>query len=149
MYRNGLFEEILELSSDSDDDKEKNELKNDQEQNRKMPFKGISLAFKKLKNDEELLESEKQALQNFIDEFTTLCTNENVVGAVVSRRVLEVNIHSHTKSCRKYDCPCRFLYPRFPSIRTIIAEPIHGVNDEKGKAGKVRRNIGKSQGCPQ
>ena len=29
MYRNGLFEEILELSSDSDDDKEINELKNE------------------------------------------------------------------------------------------------------------------------
>ena len=58
---------------------------------------------------------------------------ESTVGENVSRKVLEVNLHSHTKSCRKYDCPCRFLYPRFPSIRTIIAEPIQGVNDEEKK----------------
>ena len=48
--------------------------------------------------------------------------------------VLEVNIHSHTKSCRKYDCPCRFLFPRVPSIQTIIAEPISGIkNDERNE----------------
>ena len=110
---------------------EDDENENDREQDR--PFKGISSAFRKLKNIEELSESEKEALKNFIDEFTTVCTNESTVGENVSRKVLEVNLHSHTKSCRKYDCPCRFLYPRFPSIRTIIAEPIQGVNDEEKK----------------
>ena len=97
------------------------------------PFKGLSSAFKKLKNIEELTESEKEALKNFIDEFTTVSTNEATVGEIVSRMVLEVNMHSHTKSCRKYDCPCRFLYPRFPSRRTIIAEPIRGIKDEEKK----------------
>ena len=97
------------------------------------PFKGLSSAFKKLKNIEELTESEKEALKNFIDEFTTVSTNEATVGEIVSRMVLEVNMHSHTKSCRKYDCPCRFLYPRFPSKRTIIAEPIRGITDEEKK----------------
>ena len=51
----------------------------------------------------------------------------------VSKIVLEVNIHHHTKSCRKYDCPCRFFYPRFPSVRTIIAEPIRGIDSDKKK----------------
>ena len=74
------------------------------------PFKGISSTFKKLKNNEELLEYEKEALKNFINEFTTVCTNEATVGNKVSRMVLEVNIHSHTKSCRKYDCPCRYQF---------------------------------------
>ena len=46
------------------------------------------------------------------------------------KSVLEVNTHFHTKSCRKYDCPCRFFYPRIPSIRTIIAEPISGTDGE-------------------
>ena len=73
---------------------------------------------------------EKEALKNFINEFTTVSTNEDTIGEIVSRMVLEVNIHSHTKSCRKYDCPCRFFYPRFPSIRTIIAEPISGIDGE-------------------
>ena len=46
------------------------------------------------------------------------------------KSVLEVNTHFHTKSCRKYDCPCRFFYPRIPSIRTIIAAPISGTDGE-------------------
>ena len=97
------------------------------------PFKGIGAAFRKLKNMEELSEQEKEALKNFIDEFTTVSTNENTVGERVSRMVLEVNMHSHTKSCRKYDCPCRFYFPRFPTIRTIIAQPIREVDDEEKK----------------
>ena len=96
-----------------------------------IPFKGISSAFKKLKNNEELLETEMESLRNFIDEFTTVSTNESTVGQVVSRRVLAVNVHSHTKSCRKHDCPCRFFYPRFPSIRTIIAIPLSGIDNEE------------------
>merc|ERR1711867_406888 len=91
------------------------------------PFEGISSAFKKLKNNENLLDGEKEALKNFIDEFTTVSTNECKVGEKVSKIVLQVNIHCHTKSCRKYDCPCRFFYPRFPSRKTIIAGPIIGV----------------------
>ena len=45
--------------------------------------------------------------------------------------VIEVYIHSHTKLCRKYDCPCRFFFPRFSSTRTIITEPINGVPQEE------------------
>ena len=35
----------------------------------KKPFKGICSAFKKLKNMEDLSESEKKALENFIEQF--------------------------------------------------------------------------------
>ena len=84
-------------------------LGDEEEGDSKKPFKGICSAFKKLKNMEDLSQSEKEALKNFIDQFTTVSTNEEVVGKKVSKMVLEVNIHSHTKSCRKYDCPCRFL----------------------------------------
>ena len=94
------------------------------------PFKGLTSALKKIKNMEELSRLEKEALKNFLDEFTTVSTNEDTVGELVSRMVLEVNIHSHTKSCRKYDCLCRFFYPKFPSVRTIIAEPISGTDSE-------------------
>ena len=94
------------------------------------PFKGLRSAFRKLKNMEELSQLEKEALKNFIDEFTTVSTNEDTVEEPVSRMVLEVKIHSNTKSCRKYDCPCRFFYPRCPSVRTIIAQPISGTDCE-------------------
>ena len=33
-------------------------------------------------------------------------------------------MHHHTKTCRKYNTKCRFFFPRFPSLRTIIAEPV-------------------------
>ena len=102
------------------------------------PFEGISSAFKKLKNNENLLDGEIEALKNFIDEFTTVSTNECKVGEKVSKIVLQVNIHCHTKSCRKYDCPCRFFYPRFPSRKTIIAGPIIGVDsDQRNKRIKT------------
>ena len=106
------------------------------------PFEGISSAFRKLKNNEYLTNGEIEALKNFIDEFTTVSTNECRVGEKVSRIVCQVNIHCHTKSCRKYDCPCRFLYPRFPSRRTIIAGPIIGVdNEERNKRLKKYEEI--------
>ena len=105
----------------------------DDEQFHEMPFRGIEEAFKKMKNNEELLKSDLEALKNFVDEFMSVSTNENTVGKTVSRRVLEVNIHSHTKTCRKYDCPCRFFYPRFPSRKTIIAQPINEKDGEKRK----------------
>ena len=77
-------------------------------------------------NNEEI-----KSLENFVDEFTTVSTNKNKVGERVSRIVLEVNKHHHTKSCRKYDTSCRFLFPRYPSIKTIIAKPISGVSNEQ------------------
>ena len=118
-----IDENIEKDSSDVDENSHKNEK----------PFEGINSAFKKMKNNQELTKTEKEALKNFIDEFTTVSTNQETVGERVSRIVREVNIHSHTKSCRKYDCPCRFFYPRFPSIRTIIAEPMRGMDIKKKK----------------
>ena len=72
-------------------------------------------------------------MKNLIDEFTTVSTNESTVGEKVSRMVLEVNLHSHTKSCRKYDYPCRFFYPRCPSTKTIITEPLRGIDGDERK----------------
>ena len=65
-----LFDTIFAIEEDDDylnDDK-------------KRPFCGISSTFKKLKNNEELSSQEKDALKNFIDKFTTVCTNKNIVG---------------------------------------------------------------------
>ena len=38
--------------------------------------------------------------------------------------VKEVNIHKHSKSCQKGSNPCRFSFPRLPSNRTLISNPI-------------------------
>ena len=36
----------------------------------------------------------------------------------------EVNVHKHTKSCTKGNIHCRFNFPKFPSNRTLIANPL-------------------------
>ena len=36
----------------------------------------------------------------------------------------EVNVHKHTKSCKRGKNPCRFSFPKLPSDRTLIFNPI-------------------------
>jgi hypothetical protein len=38
--------------------------------------------------------------------------------------VKEVNVHKHTKSCQKGKNPCRFSFPRLPSNKTLISNPL-------------------------
>ena len=97
------------------------------------PLLGIKSTFKKLKNDEKITQKEKESLKNFVDGFTTVSTNNATVGEDVSKKVLEVNKHSHTKACRKYGSKCRFLYPKYPFHRTIIAVPIEGMKNKEKK----------------
>ena len=78
-----------------------------------------------------MTKDETNALIQFVDEFTTVSTNENLVGADVSKIVLDVNKHSHTKACRKYESSCRFNFPRYPSTRTIISVPLVEANEKK------------------
>ena len=106
-----------ELMIENSEDSENSESK-------ERPFKGLAKIFHKLKNQVMLDKNEIDVLVTFIDEFTTVSTNEDEVGKDVSDIVLQVNRHTHTKSCKKYGNNCRFSYPRFPSRRTIIAEPI-------------------------
>ena len=47
--------------------------------------------------------------------------------------VSEVQIHHHTKTCRKKNQVCRFQFPRFPSCQTIIAKPPTGTEEEVKK----------------
>ena len=66
-----------------------------------------------------MTQAQKGSLKTFVDRFVT-CSLQNSVQKIVS----EVQIHHHSKSCRKYGTNCRFSYPRFPSKLTIIAEPL-------------------------
>ncbi len=50
------------------------------------------------------------------------------------RKIVEdVQTPNHTKTCRKYNDTCRFGYPRFPSIRTIVSKPLRTDKDDKDK----------------
>ena len=105
------------------------------------PFRNISAASKKLKNNEDLSNEEINRLENFVDKFTTVSTNKNKVDGRVTRIVLEVNKHHHTKTSRKYDTSCIFLFPRYHSIKTIIARPISGVSS--GQKTKILQKFNK------
>lgn len=47
--------------------------------------------------------------------------------------VEQVQTHHHTNSCRKYGTDCRYNFDRYPSRRTIIAQPLGDEKDEKEK----------------
>ena len=86
------------------------------------PFSGITEAFKKFRNGEDL-EDEESAIIEFIDQFTTVSLCADEVGKEVVRIVSEVNTHHHTKTCRKGHPKCRFRYPKFPIWKTILVKP--------------------------
>ena len=47
--------------------------------------------------------------------------------------VSEVQRHHHTKSCLKYNGQCRYGFPRLPSPKYILAQPLPEDMDEKEK----------------
>ena len=84
---------------------------------------GLSSAFKKFQTLEELLEYEEKAVIVFADKFTTCTLNEHLIAsktednylktkaAEVIEIVKKCNVHSHTRSCRKYSTECRYYFP--------------------------------------
>ena len=80
--------------------------------------------FDKIRNEENLTPDEIQALCKFADLFVT-CSLKDVRTEDVVR---DVQIHHHTKCCRKSGHKCRFYFPKFPSIKTMISVPIHQLN---------------------
>ena len=100
------------------------------------PLKGLNHVFQKLRNEDDLTPEDLKCLENFIDGFTTVSINPNIVGEDVVKIVLEVNVHHHTKTCRKYDSSCRFNYPRFPTPKTIVAKPLKGKKEDVQKMMK-------------
>ena len=65
-------------------------------------------------------EEQERMLTKFADKFITCTLKDPSTRDIVQ----EVNIHHHTRSCRKNNCPvCRFLFPRFPTNETLISVP--------------------------
>ena len=83
-------------------------------------FQGIKEIFKNIRTDAPFDLDQIVILRKFIDTFIS-CSLEN---ESVSDIVKEVQIHHHTKTCRKYGSKCRFNFPKFPSEETIIAQPL-------------------------
>jgi len=90
-------------------------------------FPGLSDTITKLRSMDrgQLTEDEKSVLVDFVDEFTSCSLDDPDIANIVK----EVQIHHHTNACRKYNTQCRFNYPKFPSDRTVIAQPLNLEND--------------------
>ena len=50
----------------------------------------------------------------------------------------KVNIHHHTKACHKYNMNCRFSFPKFPALKTIISVPIRMIEEDPEKRREIR-----------
>ena len=91
-------------------------------------FASVRDIFKKLQARTALTAEEHDALANYIDQFVSV----DLIDKQVSNIVSQVNMHRHTKTCRKYGSKeCRFNYPKFPTDRTRIACP-YELADIKG-----------------
>ena len=91
--------------------------------------KCLADALERIKNEEIIDETHKKCIQEFADLFIT-CSLKDVETEDIVR---DVQMHNHTMCCRKHGRSCRFFYPRFPSLKTIVAVPFdkcHGSNEE-------------------
>ena len=94
-------------------------------------FPGIKEAMRKIKNDVPLTEIDIKNLVEFVDSFVSVSLDDDDIKEIVKK----VNTHHHTKTCRKYGVLCRFQFPKYPTLETIISVPfiyMTGLN-KKGK----------------
>ena len=90
-----------------------------------------------IKNSDGCSNMTDEELVEFIDKYVTCELPEE--DNEMHDKVKEVQTHHHTKTCRKYDTTCRFNYPKWPSLRTIIAKPIaDDFSDEERKEMKKK-----------
>ena len=77
-------------------------------------------------------DDEKYALEKYIELFVT-CSLKNPETRDIA---MDVQIHHHTKTCQSRGPNCRFFFPQFPSLKTIISVPtrlIHPEDENKKK----------------
>ena len=100
-------------------------------------IENIKSALEKIKEEEVLSESEKQALADFADLFISCSLKDPRTEKIVR----SVNMHHHTKTCRNYCTKCRFYFPRFPSLKTMVAVPIRMVEKDPEKQKEVLERV--------
>ena len=91
-------------------------------------FPGIKDIFRNIKKNEPFDDEQMVTIRRFIDTFISCSLQDETVSHIVK----EVQIHNHSKTCRKYGSKCRFGFPKFPSEFTIVAQPLL-VNDFSSK----------------
>ena len=105
-------------------------------------FVGIRSAYKKFQTHEGLLSHEESAVINFANKFITVCLAPNIIGEKVAEIAKKVNLHRHTKACKKYSTDCRFSFPKFPVWKTVVASPSGSISDkEKAENEKILKDV--------
>ena len=94
---------------------------------------GIEQTFRRLKQKIRLTKPDINTLLKLMNNSIT-CTNktQNIMkfgfeekrASKIKDSVCEVNVHHHTKTCRKNETDCRFNFPRLPSMFNIIAQEL-------------------------
>ena len=83
-------------------------------------FPGLKDIMYSLRNNEHLNVNQLAVLEKFVDTFVSCSLKDPNVKNIAK----EVQVHKHTKTCKKKGTVCRFGFPRFPSKQTIIAQPL-------------------------
>ena len=109
-------------------------------------YEFLKSALRKCQENEIPSETENRAIVSFVDKFVT-CSLQDPRSSKIAASVQR---HHHTFTCRKAGSKCRFHYPRFPCLHTILAKPLRNVfkneeDEEKRKAMvmKIRLALGK------
>ena len=123
-----LEEEMEKRKKDVDDssDEEDNSMKKGSGGKPILDVGNIKKAFSNIK-DEVLGSADNdpnnkiqcKALAQYIDRFVSCSLKDPSTVHLVR----SVNMHNHTKPCFKYCPTCRFRFPRFPCLKTIISIP--------------------------
>ena len=108
-------------------------------------YEFLKSALRKCQENEIPSETENRAIVSFVDKFVT-CSLQDPRSSKIAASVQR---HHHTFTCRKAGSNCRFHFPRYPSMHTILAKPLRIVfkNDEdeekrKAMVMKIRLALG-------
>ena len=96
-------------------------------------FPGFKEAMQKAYLNETFTVTDMKILIKFAD--ASICSSTNIddiksfgvsdsLAEQIKQRVKKFNVHKHSKSCQKFNNKCRFYFPKFPSIVTLISRPI-------------------------
>ena len=96
----------------------------------------LKSALQTIYNDHLPSEEQKDALEAYVDQFVTC----SLLDPETREIALDVQIHKHTKTCTTRGPDCRFYFPLFPSLRTIISVPIRLVYPDDEEQRKELRN---------
>ena len=117
-----------EEMNDGNNMEKETEYNEDPEKNDEQDKKSILIkAFEKIRNEEILNKTERNVIADFADLFITCSLKDPKTKKIVE----EVQIHHHTHTCRKYCPKCRFYFPRFPSLKTIVSVPFQKLEGDR------------------